>query len=112
MQLNLQSEEQVARAFDSIATTVTRATGPGNFDGVTVQPMIWLSGYELIVGCKIDLQFGPVIAFGTGGQLVEVFSDRALGSATANFDIRPADDGRTKIFTALKGIRGQRWPLI
>jgi len=38
-----------------------------------------LDGYELIIGSKVDPQFGPVIAFGAGGQLVEVFQDRALG---------------------------------
>ena len=78
VELNLQSDEQVSRAFDTIAAAVNNATGPGNFDGVTVQPMVRLDGYELIVGSKIDQQFGPVIAFGTGGQLVEVFGDRGL----------------------------------
>ena len=29
-------------------------------------------GYELIVGSSLDPQFGPVLLFGTGGQLVEV----------------------------------------
>ena len=39
--------------------------------------MIKLEGYELIIGSSIDPQFGPVLLFGTGGQLVEVFKDRA-----------------------------------
>ncbi len=35
--------------------------------------------YELIIGSSLDPQFGPVLLFGTGGQLVEVFKDRSLG---------------------------------
>ena len=35
-------------------------------------------GYELILGASLDSQFGPVLMFGTGGQLVEIFRDRAL----------------------------------
>ena len=44
-----------------------------------MQPMVKLTdGYELIIGSSLDPQFGPVLLFGTGGQLVEVFKDRAL----------------------------------
>ena len=43
-----------------------------------------LDGYELIVGSSLDPQFGPVLLFGTGGQLVEVFRDRALGLPPLN----------------------------
>ena len=51
---------------------------PLTFMGVSVQPMIKLDGYELIVGASPDPQFGPVLLFGMGGILVEVFKDRAL----------------------------------
>ena len=39
--------------------------------------------YELIIGSSLDPQFGPVLLFGTGGQLVEVFKDRVAGPAAA-----------------------------
>ena len=45
---------------------------PG-FDGVVVAEM--LSGRELIVGAKIDFQFGPVILLGIGGTAVEIYND-------------------------------------
>lgn len=33
---------------------------------------------QLILGSSIDPQFGPVLLFGSGGQLVEVYRDRAV----------------------------------
>ncbi len=78
VKLDLASDEQVRGAFESIAAAVEQTAGPGHFDGVTVQPMVRQAGYELIVGSKIDPQFGPVLLFGSGGQLVEIYRDRAL----------------------------------
>ena len=78
MQLNLADEAAVRDAFAAIKENVTLARGAEHFEGVTVQPMIDDTGYELIVGSSIDPQFGPVLLFGMGGQLVELFHDRAL----------------------------------
>jgi len=52
--------------------------GEEHFQGVTVQPMVRANGYEVILGSAIDPQFGPVLLFGAGGQLVEYVRDRAL----------------------------------
>ena len=51
---------------------MTEKAGPDQFSGVTVQPMVKLYGYELILRSSVDPQFGPVILFGSGDQLVEV----------------------------------------
>ena len=80
---------------------------PQHFEGVTVQPMIDASGYELIVGSTIDPQFGPVLLFGLGGQLVEVFRDRALGLPPLTTTLARRMMERTRIHTALKGVRGR-----
>ncbi|HEY3475801.1 MAG TPA: GNAT family N-acetyltransferase, partial [Anaerolineales bacterium] len=78
-----------------------------DFLGVTVQPMAELEGYELILGSSIDPQFGPVLLFGLGGQLVEVFKDRALGLPPLTTTRARRMMERTKIYTALKGVRGR-----
>ena len=59
-------------AFNNIQSSVTEKAGAMHFQGVAVQPMVRLEGYELIIGSSLDSQFGPVLLFGTGGQLVEV----------------------------------------
>ncbi len=71
--------------------------------------MINYTGYELIVGSSIDPQFGPVLLFGIGGQLVELFRDRALGAAAAQHHAGPADDrADDRSPGAFGGVRGRR----
>jgi acetyltransferase len=70
--------------------------------------MVQLEGYELILGSSVDPQFGPVILFGSGGQLVEVFRDRALALPPLNTTLAQRMMEQTRIFTALKGVRGRR----
>jgi acetyltransferase len=108
VQLNLGDADAVCHAYRTIAASVGDRVGPQHFQGVTVQRMIKLGGYELIVGSSIDPQFGPVLLFGTGGQLVEVFKDRALALPPLNTTLALRMMEQTRIFTALKGVRGRR----
>jgi len=109
VQLNLGNAEAVAKAYDAIQLSVTGKVGAQHFQGVTVQPMIKLKdAYELIIGSSLDPQFGPVLLFGTGGQLVEVFKDRALGLPPLNSTLARRMMEQTKIYKALKGVRGRK----
>ena len=108
IQLNLRTASAVRQAWKAIETSVTKKVGKEHFLGVTVQPMIKLEGYEIIIGSSIDPQFGPVLLFGTGGQLVEVYKDRALGLPPLNATLARRMMERTKIYTALKGVRGRK----
>ncbi|MCZ7549844.1 MAG: bifunctional acetate--CoA ligase family protein/GNAT family N-acetyltransferase [Anaerolineales bacterium] len=107
VQLNLHNAEDVRRAYDAIRKGITDKHGEGHFLGVTVQPMIKLEGYELIVGSSVDPQFGPVLLFGMGGQLVEVFKDSALALPPLNLTLARRLIEQTKIYEALKGVRGR-----
>jgi acetyltransferase len=108
VQLNLRTAAAVSKAWKTIAEGVKKKAGAEHFLGVTVQPMISLEGYELIIGSSLDPQFGPVLLFGTGGQLVEVFKDRALALPPLNATLARRLMEQTKIFTALKGVRGRK----
>lgn len=108
VKLNLTSEEEVRNAFNAIKESVTKHAGEEHFQGVTVQPMIKLTdGYEIIIGSSLDPQFGPVLLFGSGGQLVEVYKDRALGLPPLNATLARRMMEQTRIYTALKGVRGR-----
>ena len=108
VQLNLRTASAVRQAYKSIESSCAKKAGKEHFQGVTVQPMIKLDGYEIIIGSSLDPQFGPVLLFGTGGQLVEVFKDRALGLPPLNATLARRMMERTKIYTALKGVRGRK----
>jgi acetyltransferase len=107
VQLNLRTANAVKTAWKTIAEGVRLKAGAEHFLGVTVQPMISLDGYELIIGSSIDPQFGPVLLFGTGGQLVEVFKDRALALPPLNSTLARRLIEQTQIYSALKGVRGR-----
>ena len=107
VQLNLRTDAAVKKAWKTIADGVKQKAGAEHFLGVTVQPMISLEGYELILGSSLDSQFGPVLLFGTGGQLVEVFKDRALALPPLNATLARRMIEQTKIYEALKGVRGR-----
>lgn len=106
--LNLLTADQVRAAFHTIQTSVSEKAGAEHFAGVTVQPMVKRDGYELILGSSIDLQFGPVILFGSGGVMVEVYRDHALGLPPLNTTLAQRMMEQTHIFTALKGVRGRK----
>ncbi|HTW93576.1 MAG TPA: bifunctional acetate--CoA ligase family protein/GNAT family N-acetyltransferase [Tepidisphaeraceae bacterium] len=109
VKLNLATLDEVSRAFNEIRESVTRIAGGEHFQGVTVQPMIDArAGYELIVGSSPDSQFGPVLLFGSGGQLVEVLKDRALGLPPLNATLARRMMEQTRIFRALQGVRGRK----
>ncbi len=108
VRLNLQDAADVRNAYEAIASKVSEVASPDDFQGVTVQPMLDLSdAYELIVGSSPDPQFGPVLLFGTGGTMVEVFKDRELGLPPLTSTLARRMMERTKIYEALKGIRGR-----
>src|SRR5262249_48179073 len=66
VKLNLEDASAVREAYRSIQRSVTAKVGTDKFSGVTVQPMVKLNGYELILGSSVDPQFGPVLLFGSG----------------------------------------------
>jgi acetyltransferase len=107
VRLNLADEEVVRSAYRAIEASVREKAGPGHFLGVTVQPFIPRDGYELILGSTSDAQFGPVLLFGTGGEMVEVFQDRALGLPPLNTTLARRMMEQTRIFKALAGERAR-----
>jgi acetyltransferase len=105
--LDLADASSVQAAFVQIRRSVEERAGAQHFLGCTVQPMIRLEGYELILGSSVDPQFGPVLLFGQGGQLVEVLKDRALGLPPLTGTLARRMISETRISKALRGVRGR-----
>ncbi|SHK14814.1 bifunctional acetate--CoA ligase family protein/GNAT family N-acetyltransferase [Rhodothermus profundi] len=108
VQLNLDTPDRVRQAFETIQHRLVERGQADAFDGVTVQPMVRVQdGYELIIGSTIDPQFGPVLLFGAGGTLVEVYRDRALGLPPLNTTLARRMMEQTRVYRALQGVRGR-----
>lgn len=69
-----------------------------DLEGVIVQPMI-AGGVEMVVGATLEATFGHVIAFGSGGTLVELLNDVA-------FKLLPVSD--LEVADMLERVRGTR----
>ncbi len=106
--LNVRNAEGVRTLYKAIEDSVNARAGAFHFLGVTVQPMAKLDGYEVILGSSLDPQFGPVLLFGSGGQLVEVYKDNALALPPLNRTLARRMMEQTKVYEALKGVRGRK----
>lgn len=103
--INLKTEKQVRNAYREILTNTKRFDPHADVRGVLVTPMAQ-KGVEVIIGTKIDDQFGPVIMFGLGGVMVEVLKDvsfRVLPVSRTGADKMIQE---IKSYPILKGARG------
>ncbi|OPY74038.1 MAG: hypothetical protein A4E64_02432 [Syntrophorhabdus sp. PtaU1.Bin058] len=70
--LGISNDKQLGEAFKAMSTI-------RGFQGVIVEETV--RGTELILGMKLDKQFGPIIMLGTGGTAVEIYKDVAIRMA-------------------------------
>jgi acetyltransferase len=107
VRLNLKDAAEVRRAYEEMKSSILASYRPEDFGGAAVQQMVSLDGYELILGSSVDPQFGPILLFGSGGSLVEVYRDRALALPPLTTTLARRMMERTRIFGALGGVRGR-----
>jgi acetate---CoA ligase (ADP-forming) len=74
VRLHLATAKEIRQAFSEIMAKAKRYNPEADVRGVLVSSMAEL-GLEIIIGTKIDDQFGPVIMFGLGGVMVEILKD-------------------------------------
>ena len=74
VKLNLSSESEVKEGFQQIIKSAKAYNPDADIRGILVAPMA-KKGLEIIIGTKIDEQFGPVIMYGLGGIMVEIMKD-------------------------------------
>ena len=77
--LNIMNATGVRDTYTEMMQTVTRLKPDARINGLTVQTMARARrGREVCVGLVTDDPFGPVIAFGAGGTMIELINDRAM----------------------------------
>jgi acyl-CoA synthetase (NDP forming) len=104
--LDLNSDEEIKKAYLTMMDSVKKNAREARIDGVIIQKMA-KSGLEVIVGVKLDPQFGHVIMFGLGGIFVEVYKD--VSFRVTPIDRKTARDMilEIKASSILQGARGQ-----
>ena len=105
--LGLSSKRDIKHAFSQIIKNARAYRKDARIEGILVSPMVE-KGVEIIIGTKIDDQFGPVIMYGLGGVLVEILKDVAFRvlPITRNSAQKMIDD--TKSHPILDGVRGEK----
>ncbi|MEA1967382.1 MAG: acetate--CoA ligase family protein, partial [Thermodesulfobacteriota bacterium] len=103
--LNLGTGSDVKDAFRTIIKKTIVRYPDADIMGVTVQTMHTHPDYELIVGAKKDKDFGPVVVFGMGGVMTEIFRDVSMALPPLNHLLAGRVIEETKISRVLKGYR-------
>jgi acetyltransferase len=106
VKLNLSGKEKVKKAYRDIISNARAYNPDARIDGVLVSPMVE-KGLEVIIGTKIDDQFGPVIMYGLGGVLVEILKDVAFRVLPLTRRSAQRMIAETKSQPILDGVRGE-----
>jgi acetyltransferase len=105
VRLDLRNADEVIDAFEAIEASVKAYDPDAHFGGVTIQKMVGEKGHEVIIGSKMDPDFGPVILFGEGGIMTEVYKDRTIGLPPLNRALARRMIEETKVYKILRGYR-------
>jgi acetyltransferase len=106
VRLNLRDAAQVRTAYAGILASAKAYAPQARIIGVSVQEMVG-DGVEVIVGVSCDPQLGPVLLFGSGGVMVEVYNDVALRRCPITRAEARAMIDEVKGARLLRGFRGR-----
>jgi acyl-CoA synthetase (NDP forming) len=106
VRLGLTTSDDVRQAAEDILASALRYAPQARIDGISVQQMA-PSGIEIVLGVKNDRQFGPLIAAGLGGIMVELLGDTAVRLAPVNDQTARAMLASLKGHALLTGFRGK-----
>jgi acetate---CoA ligase (ADP-forming) len=106
VRLGLSTPEDVRGAAEDIRASALRYAPRARIDGFSVQQMT-PPGVEIVLGVKNDRQFGPLIAAGLGGIMIELLGDTAVRLAPVNDQAARAMLASLKGHALLTGFRGK-----
>jgi len=105
VRLNLGNAAEVQAAYAEIFANAKAYAPQARIIGVSVQEMVG-DGVEVIVGVSCDPQLGPVLLFGSGGVMVEIYNDVALRRCPITRSEAQAMIAEVKGARLLQGFRG------
>ena len=105
IRLGLQTPDDVRAAFAEVTANARAYDANAGIGGAVVQEMV-SGGVETIVGVSYDSQLGPILLFGIGGVMVEVYNDVALRLCPVTRDDALEMIGEVRAAQLLSGFRG------
>lgn len=105
VRLDCRTEAQVRTAFEQVMANARTASPQARLHGALIQPMA-PAGAEILVGGRIDRQFGPLVLAGVGGAMVELVRDAAVAPAPLSTRDALGLLGRIRGQALLNGFRG------
>lgn len=106
MPLDLFDAENVRSAWKMIMRRLEGSTEAGHRFAMALQPKQRGQCYDLRIASKLDPQLGPVLLFGLGGTMSNVFRDHAVGLPPLNATLARRVMERTRIYRVLHGADG------
>lgn len=106
VRVGIQNLGEAKKAFVEILKNVRKKFPRAKINGVLCQELA--KGKELIIGGKIDAQFGPIVLFGLGGVFVELLKDVSIRLAPITLKEAKEMTHEIKGYAYLKGFRGER----
>lgn len=103
--LNINDYKEAEQAYDNIIYHITDQAPDAEIMGVMVEKMV-NKRYELLIGAVRDKVFGPVIMFGMGGSLVELWNDAHMALAPLTKEDACLLIKKTRAHTLISGFRG------
>jgi acyl-CoA synthetase (NDP forming) len=103
--LNIQTEVALREAFATLLQRASIANPHARIDGVLVATML-TQGVETLIGINRDPVFGPMVMFGMGGVMVELYKDVAMASAPLDRESAAHLVASVKGSVLLDGFRG------
>lgn len=101
VRLFLKDEQAVRQAYREIKSNIEERVNKEEFLGVTVQEMNTHDSIEMLMGSKVDVQFGSIIFFGNGGKSLQYYQDRAVALPPLNNTLARRAIEQTTIFKNL-----------
>lgn len=103
--LNLTDAEAVRQAAAAIAARACAL--PATLDGMLIAKQV-SGGNEVVLGVQRDVEMGPVVLFGMGGTLVELFKDVSFAPAALDRERAREMIRATRAGAILEGFRGRK----
>jgi acetyltransferase len=105
--LNIMNATGVRDTFVDMMQTVSKLLPNARINGITIQNMSSQKrGREVCVGLVTDEPFGPAIAFGAGGTMIELINDRTMELPPLNQFLARRLIERSRVSETLAAWRG------